>query len=323
MKKFLITGISGFVGPNLANILLADGHEVHGVIRSTHGRETDLLDTICEKNLQQIKFHYLDLKERDDVRNLLIKEKYDGIFHLAAQSHPPTSFANPILTFNENVNASMNIITHCGDSKLMFCSTSEVYGNQCVNDGVLKEIDVLKPCNPYGCSKAAIDLYLQERMRNKFVNAYITRAFSHTGIRRGKIFSISSDAYQIVKIKKGLQEPKLEVGNLLSRRTVMDVRDCAKAYYQLMLTDASSGQVYNVGSEELHEMGHFTETLIGIAKLDTKVDLIVSPKYYRPIDINVQKPDISKLKATIDWRQEYTIQETLQSLYDYWFKKIG
>jgi len=323
MSKFLITGISGFVGPNLANILLANEHEVHGVIRSTHGRETDLLDTINENNLNQIKFHYLDLKDREDVRNLLAKEKYDGIFHLAAQSHPPTSFSNPILTFNENVVASMNIITHCGDSKLMFCSTSEVYGNQCAVDGVLKETDSLKPCNPYGCSKAAIDLYLQERMDNKFVNAYITRAFSHTGIRRGKIFSISSDAYQIVKIKKGLQAPKLEVGNLLSRRTVMDVRDCANAYYQLMLTDKSSGQVYNVGSEEIHEMGYFTETLLGIAKIDAKVDLVVSPKLYRPIDINVQKPDISKLKTDIDWKQQYTLQETLQSLYDYWYKKIN
>ena len=86
MNKFLITGISGFVGPNLANLLLYNEHEVHGVIRSTHGRETDLLDVIQEKNLNKIKFHYLDLKDRQSVRDLLEKEKYDGIFHLAAQS---------------------------------------------------------------------------------------------------------------------------------------------------------------------------------------------------------------------------------------------
>lgn len=322
MNKFLITGISGFAGPNLANLLLYNQHEVHGIIRSTYGRETDLLDVIQEKNLNKIKFHYLDLKDRQNVRDLLEKEKYDGIFHLAAQSHPPTSFENPILTFDENINGSINVITYSGDSKLMFCSTSEVYGNQCSNDNVLKETSPILPINPYGCSKAAIDLYIQERIRNKFINAFITRAFSHTGIRRGRNFSISNDAYQIVKIKKGLQEPKLEVGNLLSKRTVMDVRDCVNAYYKLMMSDKSSGEIYNIGSEEIHEMGYFTDILIKIADLNIFIEKIISPKLYRPIDIHIQKPDISKLKSTIDWSPQFSIEETLESLYDYWFKKI-
>jgi len=323
MNKFLITGISGFVGPNLANLLLKNGHEVHGVIRSTHGREMDLLDTISSNDLEEIKFHYLDLKDQVDVKQLLEHEKYDGIFHLAAQSHPPTSFQNPILTFNENVNASINIITHCGSSKLMFCSTSEVYGNQCTLDRSLKETDLLMPINPYGCSKASIDLYLQERMKNKFVNGYITRAFSHTGIRRGKNFSISNDAYQISKIKLGLQEKTIQVGNLLSRRTVLDVRDCVNAYYKLMLSSKSSGEVFNVGSTEIHEMGYFTDLLIEIAGFSTiDIKKVVSEKLYRPIDINIQKPDVTKLVTTIDWNQEYTLTQTMESLFKYWYKKL-
>lgn len=324
MNKFLITGITGFVGPNLANLLLQNGHEVHGVIRSTHGREMDLLDTMMDKDLSQIKFHYLDLKSTHDVKKLLETEKFDGIFHLAAQSHPPTSFENPILTFEENVNASINIITYCGSSKLMFCSTSEVYGNQCKENGSLLETDPLVPVNPYGCSKASIDIYLQERMRNKFVNGYITRAFSHTGIRRGKNFSISNDAYQIAKIKLGLQERIINVGNLLSRRTVLDVRDCVNAYYKLMLTPKSSGEVFNVGSTEIHEMGYFTDLLIqisGFSPIDIKK--VVSEKLYRPIDINVQKPDITKLKNTIDWNPKYTLEETMDSLYSYWYNKLS
>ena len=323
MNKFLITGITGFVGPNLANLLLQNGHEVHGVIRSTHGREMDLLDTIIDKDLSKIKFHYLDLKSCHDVKKLLENEKFDGIFHLAAQSHPPTSFQNPILTFEENVNASLNIITYCGSSKLMFCSTSEVYGNQCKPNGSLLETDSLIPVNPYGCSKAAIDIYLQERMRNKFVNGYITRAFSHTGIRRGKNFSISNDAYQIAKIKLGLQERIVQVGNLLSRRTVLDVRDCVDAYYKLMLTSKSSGEVFNVGATEIHEMGYFTDLLIQIAGFSTiDIQKAVSEKLYRPIDINVQKPDITKLKNTIQWNPKYTLEETMESLYGYWYKKL-
>ena len=323
MNKFLITGISGFAGPNLANLLLENGHEVHGVIRSSHGREVDLMDTISNSNFEKIKFHYLDLKDQIDVKNLLEKEMYDGIFHLAAQSHPPTSFENPILTFNENVNASINIIAHCGTSKLMFCSTSEVYGNQCKENYSLKETDILSPINPYGCSKAAIDIYLQERMKNKFVNGFITRAFSHTGIRRGKNFSISSDAYQIARIKLGLQDKTIKVGNLHSKRTVLDVRDCVNAYYKLMLTTKSSGEIFNVGSIDINEIGYFTDILIDIAGYSTlEIKKEICSKLYRPIDINVQMPDVAKLKNTIDWSQKYTLNETLESLYNYWHKKL-
>jgi GDP-mannose 4,6-dehydratase len=324
MNKFLITGISGFVGPNLAKILIDNGHEVHGVIRSTHGRETDLLDTLCEKDLSKIQFHYLDLKDEMDVKNLLSKEDFDGIFHLAAQSHPPTSFNNPILTFNENVNASLHLITHCNTSKFMFASTSEVYGNQCTDNGWLKETSMICPVNPYGCSKASIDLYVQERMKNKFVDAFITRAFSHTGIRRGKIFSISNDAYQIVKIKKGLQDKRMEVGNLKSKRSVLDVRDCANAYYLLMISDKTSGEIYNVGATDVYEMEYFTNSLIKIAGFEVgDIEKVVSPKLYRPIDIHVQRPDITKIKSTIEWTPKYTIEKTLESLYDYWYRKIN
>jgi len=324
MNKFLITGISGFVGPNLADLLLKNGHEVHGVIRSTHGRETDLLDILSENYLSRIHFHYLDLKDREDVRCLLSREKFDGIFHLSAQSHPPTSFLNPILTFDENVNASLNLITHCGDSKFMFSSTSEVYGNQCTESGYLKETDRIMPINPYACSKSAIDLYLQERMQNKFIRGFITRAFSHTGQRRGKNFSISSDAYQIVKIKKGLQDKKIEVGNLNCKRAVLDVRDCVSAYYKLMMCDNSVGEIYNVGSTNVYEMRFFTDMLIDIAGISPfEIEFIISPKFYRPIDINIQRPEITKLLNTINWTPQYTIRETMESLYDYWFSKIN
>lgn len=194
--KYLVTGITGFAGPHLAQLLLKHGHTVHGIVRTANGRETDLLDMMPSRELDQIKFHHIDLKDTHTVISLLNKEKYDGVFHLAAQSHPPTSFTNPLLTWDENVGASMNLITGLEgtDTKLMFCSTSEVYGDTCKDTGLLKVGSRIQPSNPYGASKAAIDLYLQERFHNKKIHGFITRAFSHTGPRRGKIFSISSDA---------------------------------------------------------------------------------------------------------------------------------
>lgn len=324
--KFLITGITGFAGPHLANLLLEKGHEVHGVVRTANGRETDLLDVISNTNLQQIKFHYLDLKNFFSVDKLLKAENYDGVFHLAAQSHPPTSFKDPILTWDENVNASVNIITSLQgtDTKLMFCSTSEVYGDACKDVGRLSTDMPLTPSNPYGTSKAAIDLYMQERTSNGFLNGFVTRAFSHTGPRRGRIFSISSDAAQIAAMEKGMQEPVLKIGNLETERVVIDVRDCVNAYYLLMLAEESNGKVFNVCGDEINKMQKYTDLLIEHSKFEyDQVEQQIYEPYYRPIDIQVQVGDSSSLRDITNWEPSIDISTTMKDLLDYWRKKLN
>lgn len=324
-KKFLITGITGFAGPNLAKLLISEGHEVHGVIRCPNGRQTDLLDILTLEELNQITFHYLDLKDFYSVDKMFENNKFDGVFHLAAQSHPPTSFNDPILTFNENVSASLNIITclEKTDTILMFCSTSEVYGDSCKDKGILKITDSLTPHNPYAASKAAIDLYLQERMKNGFIKGFITRAFSHTGPRRGFNFSISSDAYQIAKMVLGLQEKTLRIGNLKTKRVVIDVRDCVMAYYLLMMTESSLGKVFNVCGEDVHEMQYFTDKLIEASNIPyNEIKQVIDPKLYRPIDIEVQIGDSTELRELTGWKPYYTIEKTMEDLLFYWINKL-
>ena len=324
--KYLITGITGFAGPNLAKLLLAKGHEVHGVVRATNGRQADLLDILTQEEFGRVVFHYLDLKHFHGVQKLLSKESYDGVFHLAAQSHPPTSFKDPILTFEENVTASVNLITALegSDTKFMFCSTSEVYGDSCKDTGILREDQALSPSNPYGASKAAIDLYMQERMSNGFLNGFITRAFSHTGIRRGFNFSISSDAFQIAKMKLGMQEKILQVGNLDTQRVVIDARDCVNAYYLLMENPDSSGLAFNVCGDKVHEMRHFSELLIKSAGYSPEeVKMEINPDYYRPIDIQIQIGDTERLKSLTGWAPKIEIQQTMSDLLEYWVKKLG
>ena len=321
--RYLITGITGFAGPHLAKLLLAHGHEVHGIVRTANGREQDLLDMLLPEELEMIKFHCMDLKDTHSVFDLIKNNKFDGVFHLAAQSHPPTSFKNPILTFNENVNASVNLITALegSDTKLMFCSTSEVYGDTCKDTGLLHEDVGLSPSNPYGSSKAAIDLYMQERMTNGKLNGFITRAFSHTGPRRGNIFSISCDAYQIARMMLGDDNRTLGVGNLETERVVIDVRDCVAAYYELMKNEESTGGVFNVCGSELRKMGFFTDRLIEMSGLD--IEKKINPEFYRPIDIQVQIGDTSKLRDLTGWKPEFIIDDTLKDLLDYWVYKIS
>lgn len=324
--KYLITGITGFVGPHLAQLLLKNGHEVHGAVRTANARENDLLDILSVYELESIKFHYLDLKHYYGVKKLIDNEKFDGIFHLAAQSHPPTSFLDPILTWNENVNGTVNLITSIQGTptRFMFCSTSEVYGDLGKDNNQLTINTPICPVNPYGASKAAMDIYVQERSNNGFIDGFVTRAFSHTGPRRGKIFSISSDAYQIALMELGLQERVLKIGNLKTKRVVMDVKDCVNAYYLLMMNPKSNKGVFNVCGDNVHEMQYYTDLLIynSILAYDEIKQQIYEP-FYRPIDIQVQIGDTKELVELTGWKTTIPIEETMKNLLDYWRKKLS
>ena len=321
--NYLITGITGFAGTHLAKLLLSKGDKVYGLIRGSNGREMDLLDVLDASEISAINWIYSDLTNYASIRQALSEIELDGVFHLAAQSHPPTSFKNPIDTFNSNVMGTVNLIDAIEKTQTTchfhFCSTSEVYGNDCKTVGILKEDMALHPINPYAVSKAAIDLYVQERIRNGVISGFITRAFSHTGPRRGHNFSISSDAFQIAKMMNGRQGHKLLVGNLKTKRVVMDVRDCIQAYYLLMANRIRG--VYNVCGEDVYEMQHFTDLLITASGL-TGIEQVIHKPFYRPIDIEVQIGDTTKLKSKIDWKQTFSLETTMNDLLNYWVKKL-
>ena len=111
-----------------------------------------------------------DLHNYRVLQNVFKENEFDGVFHLAAQSHPPSSFVDPLGTFEDNIMGSANLIQaitdHQPKCRLMFCSTSEVYGNVGIDERKIRWDDPLVPANPYGASKAATDLYMQERIIN-------------------------------------------------------------------------------------------------------------------------------------------------------------
>ena len=323
--KFLITGITGFAGPHLANLLHRKGHQVYGLIRRTNGMESDIHDVVSDDVYESITFVYGDLTNYRSLRTIFEKEQFDGVFHLAAQSHPPTSFIDPIGTMETNVMGSANLIQviqdHQDSCKLMFCSTSEVYGNVGQDGRKIHWEDTILPANPYGASKAATDVYLQERMQNGFIKGFITRAFSHTGPRRGRIFSISSDAYQIARMMKGLQEPVLKVGNLNTTRVVMDVRDTVRAYYLAMIHPDVTNQIFNVCGDTPRKMQFFTDKLIELSGLKGVEQNIHKP-FWRPHEIHYQHGDSSNLVELTGFKEEYDIETTLDDLLRYWVDKL-
>jgi GDP-4-dehydro-6-deoxy-D-mannose reductase len=329
--KYLITGITGFVGPNLANYLIEKDNIV-GLVRS-EGKEEDIKDIVSDENYSKMKFLYGDLTDKNCIERIFKNHRFDGVFHLGAQSHPPTSFVDPEGTYDTNYNGTKNIVDsikkHQRDCALMFCSTSEVYG--IAKEQPISEGCPIIPMNPYGWSKALAETYVLGHANIEAepfnLKSFATRAFSHTGLRRGNKFSISSDAYQLDRIKKGLQEPVISVGNLSSKRVIMDVKDCVRAYSMLMERALNNdpeviGEAFNVGGSKLFSMRRILNHLLKISGLEGKVEEFVNPKFVRKIDIPLQVCNDTKLRKLTNWKPEIDIvKQTLPELLNYWEKK--
>ena len=126
-----------------------------------------------------------------------------------------------------------------------------------------------------------------------------------------------------VGIKK---DRKLPVGNLKSRRVVIDVDDCMKAYYEIMknFKNSCNGEAYNVCGDikEVKEMKYFTDKLIEISGLEG-IQKKTDDRVYRPIDIKIQVGDTTKIKNLTGWKPKIPIDTTLKKLFDYWIKKLS
>lgn len=322
----LITGITGFLGPHLARLLIKHGHNVYGILRGTRGSEQEIKDLLTEEEFSKIVFFYGDIVHYRTIDKLFKEQKFDKVFHLAAQTHPPTSFKDPIGTWEVNVMGSINLITclqdHQPNCHFIFCSTVEVYGNEGSDGRKINENNCILPANPYGASKCAIDLYICERMKNKQMKATVIRPFCFTGPRRGARFSIASDAVQIANMMLGKQDKKLRVGNLDTIRAVSDVRDIAKAFYLVAIQpEISNGKVYNVCGGQPLKMREYTNMLIEFSGL-SNVEQIIDNTLWRPIDIQYQDGDSSLILNELGWKPEISIRDTIKDLLDFWYNKL-
>ena len=281
---------------------------------------------LTTEEFNKIIFIYGDIVHYRTIDKLFKDVKFDVVFHLAAQTHPPTSFKDPIGTWETNVMGSINLITCLQDQQpechFIFCSTVEVYGNEGIDGRAINENNVILPANPYGASKSAIDLYVCERMKNKQMKATVIRPFCFTGPRRGARFSIASDAVQIASMMLNKQENVLQIGNLETIRSVTDVRDIANAFYLVSInSNISNGKVYNVCGGQPLKMYEYTRMLIECSGLNN-IQMVINNKLWRPIDIQYQDGDSSLIKKDLGWEPTIDIKDTIKDLLLFWYNKL-
>ena len=149
-----------------------------------------------------------------------------------------------------------------------------------------------------------------------------TRMFTHTGPRRGDVFAESTFAKQIAMIESNLIPPILKTGNLNSLRTWADVRDAVRAYYMLVTHNPIGGEYYNIGGTFTCTVRQMLDTLLSMSSVkDIRIE--VDPERLRPIDADLQVPNVSKFKSHTGWQPEIPFETTMRDLLNYWRDRVS
>jgi GDP-4-dehydro-6-deoxy-D-mannose reductase len=316
----LVTGAGGMVGSHMVELLYKKGHNVIGIWHKN------------KKNIEQItlpiKFMQCDLRYAQGIDEIIMDNLPEQIFHLAAQSYPTVSWVSPTETIDVNLNSTINIYEAIKKARkyknpnydpivVVACSSAE-YGetlNKLEGQGevYVKESAELLPLHPYGVSKVGQDLISFQYFMNDHIRCIRARIFNSTGTR--KVNDVTSDfTYRAVQAEKnGMYE--LRVGNLDTKRAIMDQRDLVKAL-MLLADKGVAGEVYNISSEFVYQMRDIVsiiEEQIG-HKLEIKVDSVL----IRPTDEKIIVGDISKLKRDTGWKQDIPMEQTIADMLEYW-----
>jgi GDP-4-dehydro-6-deoxy-D-mannose reductase len=319
MKRYLITGFSGFVAYHFIQELAKLDYDIEilGVSRTKPN-----FDIAPSSNLK-MSFKSIDLRNEKEISGLLKEYRPNYIVHLASDSSVGYSWQNPVESFNNNTNIFLNLIEavrkHKIPCKILSVGSSEEYGNVSEPELPLTESSPLKPLSPYAVARVS-----QEMMSKVYVDGYgldiiMTRSFNHIGTHQRDNFVIPSFAKQLAMIKIGIQKPEITVGNLAIIRDFIDVYDVVKAY-RMLLESGKSGEIYNICSNK----GNSLLDILNLMKdyTQTKFEVHVNPNLIRPKDNLVIIGSNKKISDEISWFPEVSLMESVKNICDYWQSKL-
>jgi GDP-4-dehydro-6-deoxy-D-mannose reductase len=261
--------------------------------------------------------------DRAGLRDLVAAERPDAVVHLAAQSHVPTAWKNPELTFQVNVLGSLHLFEAIAegapDASVLSVGSAEIYGAAAPEEMPLTEDAPLRPQNPYAVSKAAQDLLAAQWAVSPGLAIVRARPFNHTGPGQSDAFVCSSFARLAAEIALGKHEPEVAVGNLEVRRDFLDVRNVCRAYIAL-LSNGEAGEVYNIASSEACLIRDILDTILGFT--EKEVEIGTDPDKFRPADTPVFCGSADRLHTATGWKPEIAFEQTLKDLYEDWLEKL-
>lgn len=302
-KKAFITGITGQDGSYLAELLLAKGYEVHGLIRRASTFNTSRLDSIyTDPHLKQSRMflHYGDLADASTMARLLAKIAPEEIYNLAAQSHVRVSFDCPEYTADVTGSGTIRLLEAIREvgikPRFYQASSSEMYGM--VREVPQTETTPFYPRSPYACAKV-FSFWLTVNYRESYdLHATNGILFNHESPRRGETFVTRKITRAIAHIQAGLQD-KLYLGNLDAKRDWGYAKEYVEAMWLMLQQDKPDD--YVIATNETHSVREFLEVAFAHAGLDWKKYVEIDPRYFRPAEVDLLVGDYSKAKKQLGW----------------------
>ena len=338
MKKALITGVTGQDGSYLAEFLLEKDYHVYGIVRRSSLFNRDRIEHIIKNYEENFFLKYADLSDSSSLNRLIEEVEPDEIYNLGAQSHVQISFEVPEFTSDVNGIGALRLLDAIKDrgvdSKLYQASSSELYGD--VLEKVQNEKTPFNPQSPYACAKA-FAYYITKNYRDAY-NIFASNGilFNHESPRRSENFVTRKITLTLARIREGLED-KILLGNLDAKRDWGYAKDYIEAMWLMLQHEKPDDFVISTG--ETHSVREFVELAaiefgyniiwrgsgsdeVGFDKKTGKILVEVSPKYYRPSDVDYLLGDPSKAKKVLGWQPNTTFRELIKMMTDF-DKKIA
>jgi len=307
--RVLLTGITGFIGSHLAERLVADGVEVHGVAFEPppHPHLAAIADNVT--------IHRADLADVEGLRGAFAAARPDAVVHLAGQAIPSLAQRDASGTVQVNVVGTANVLAALEPGVLLvYASSADVYG-------VPERVPVngaapLRPTNVYAASKAAAEAIVREFGDRDGHPTVILRPANTNGPRQHPGLGASGFAKQIAEAEAGLAEPVIRHGRLDAQRDFLDVRDIAAAYVAAIALGPERTETYNVGSGEPVTIERILHTLVGLARVRLRTEL--DPERVRGGDPSMIALDVSRFRARTGWAPKIPLERSLEDTLDHW-----
>ena len=309
-KKALITGITGQDGSYLAELLLAKGYFVHGMVRRSSSFNTERIEHLYRDPHDpntRLFLHYGDLVDGTGIREVLTRVQPDEVYNLGAQSHVRVSFDQPVYTVQTDALGTMNLLEAIRDTgrpvRFYQASSSEMYGK--VLETPQTETTPFYPRSPYACAK--VYSFWQTVNYRESYNIYGCNGilFNHESPRRGETFVTRKITRAATRIREGLQD-KLFLGNLDAKRDWGFAGDYVDAMWRMLQQETPDD--YVVATGETHSVREFLDEVFGILQLDWHKHVEIDPRYFRPAEVDLLLGDPGKAKRILGWEPKVTFK---------------
>ena len=296
MPTALITGITGQDGSYLAELLLAKGYDVHGVVRRSSTFGTQRIEHIFDS----LHLHYGDATDGGALMRIVREVEPDEIYNLAAQSHVRVSFDQPHYTAESVALGTLNVLEAARSvpgCRVYQASSSEQYGN--ASPEPQNETTPFKPRSPYGCAKVFAHNLTVNYRESYGLHASCGILFNHESPRRGETFVTRKITRAIGRIKHGLQD-KLFLGNLDAMRDWGYAGDYVEAMWLMLQQEEPDDYVIATGVTT--SVRSFCEAAFAAAGMDYRDYIEIDLRYYRPAEVDFLLGDAAKAERVLGWR---------------------